>query len=304
MMDGVSAAASVIGIVVATVQSLQALSRTIDGIKSAPGEVRAVQHDLEALTSVFHQLDRHLRTVGTHQTDNTLLPTIQAATDSCRVTCDEFQTLLKHWQRRSTQDRMFWLDRWHIGLFGATRTKAFKERLVDHKGTLSMALQAENLMHTMRSGSVAEDDRRAMVRVLDNQARTAIERAREESRDIEERFRVVLSDSEGNEAHRGGEMAELKRDVKRELELLREANKQLQVVCKESLKRAANARATQKIYGVKATNESTALAGYINAEDLGEVNQDIRDVTADQKSVAVAGVAKDLDFASLFSGRK
>jgi len=40
----------------------------------------------------------------------------------------------------STEDKIFWMDRWKVGLFGQDRIKVFKGQLNDCKGTLSVAL--------------------------------------------------------------------------------------------------------------------------------------------------------------------
>jgi hypothetical protein len=68
----------------------------------------------------------------------------------------------------------------------------------------------------------------------------------------------------------------------------------------EALSRTVYERTGQKIKGVKATNSSAALAGFINTsgEEL-KIDQDISDVTADNWSIAAAGVMKNVDFKDL-----
>jgi hypothetical protein len=71
-------------------------------------------------------------------------------------------------------------------------------------------------------------------------------------------------------------------------------------MCEEALSRTVYERTGQKIKGVKATNYSSALAGFINTSgEESKINQDISDVTADNRSFAVAGVMKNLDFKDL-----
>jgi len=71
----------------------------------------------------------------------------------------------------------------------------------------------------------------------------------------------------------------------------------------EALSRTVYERTGQKIKGVKATNNSSALAGFINksGEEL-KIDQDISDVTADNWSVAVARVIKNVDLKDLRPG--
>lgn len=71
-------------------------------------------------------------------------------------------------------------------------------------------------------------------------------------------------------------------------------------MCEQALSRVVFKRTGQKIKGVRATNHSTALAGFINT--LGEelrIDQDISDVSADNWSIATAGVVKNVDFRTL-----
>lgn len=74
-------------------------------------------------------------------------------------------------------------------------------------------------------------------------------------------------------------------------------------MCEEALSRTTFERTGQKIRGVKATNESSALAGFINtSREEMKIEQDISDVTADNKSFAGAGVIRNLDFKDLRPG--
>ena len=62
-------------------------------------------------------------------------------------------------------------------------------------------------------------------------------------------------------------------------------------------------RTGQKIKGIKAPNDNSALVGFINTSGEGlRINQNISDVTADQRSTAIAGVIKYLHFKDLHSG--
>ncbi|KAG7101000.1 hypothetical protein HYQ45_004379 [Verticillium longisporum] len=302
-MDGLSTAASAVGIVVAAVQSVQILVRTIEDIKDAPREVQAIRRDLETLASIFAQLDRFLQDNDRQQTDNAPTSTMWTATDNCRIACDDFQGLLKHWLRHSTQTHMFWTDRWRIGLFGVSRTKAFRERLSDYKDTLCLSLQTANLLRQMPKGVGVEAETVKNARLLESDARARLDRARKQAEKIESGHQVVLFEIHHLAQAPEGAAEDIRRDVVRDFEVLQEANRLLQEVCLESMEKAATARRAQKIQDVKASNDSTALAGYINTDDLGEIDQDIRHITADTRSVAVAGVVKGVDFNSLFSKR-
>lgn len=62
-------------------------------------------------------------------------------------------------------------------------------------------------------------------------------------------------------------------------------------------------RTGQKIKGDKATNNSSALTGFINTSgEESKIDQDISDVTADNWSITVARVIKNVDFKDLRLG--
>lgn len=77
-------------------------------------------------------------------------------------------------------------------------------------------------------------------------------------------------------------------------------NRTLFRLCEEALSQTVYERTGQKIKGVKATNNSSALAGFINISgEESKIDQDISDISADNYSIAVAGVVRDLDFKDL-----
>jgi hypothetical protein len=71
-----------------------------------------------------------------------------------------------------------------------------------------------------------------------------------------------------------------------------------------ALSRTGYERTRQKIKNGKATNNSSALTGFINtSEEKLKIDQDISEITADNWSVAVAGVIKNVDLKDLRPGR-
>ena len=94
-----------------------------------------------------------------------------------------------------------------------------------------------------------------------------------------------------------------KKEVLDELKKQQTANSILRDMCDEAFSQTVYERTGQKIKGVKATNNSSALAGFVNTsgEEL-KIFQDISDVTAADRSFAAAGVIKNLDFKDLRFG--
>jgi vacuolar-type H+-ATPase subunit E/Vma4 len=109
-----------------------------------------------------------------------------------------------------------------------------------------------------------------------------------------------LTSGGGNENE---ESEQSRQELLQELKRQQAANTVFREMCEEALSRTVFERTGQKIKGIKATQDSSALAGFINAsgEEL-KINQDISDVTADNRSFAAAGVIKNLDFKDLRRG--
>jgi hypothetical protein len=141
MADGLSAAASVVGIAVAAIQSARVLSISIDNIKNAPDTVKDIKVDLQAIEPVLRQLHTALRLDNHHIL---LSEEIKSALENCSGACEKFQASLEHWMKRSGDGRTFWMDRWRFGLFRQEKVKDLKRHLADSKSTLCIALSTAN----------------------------------------------------------------------------------------------------------------------------------------------------------------
>jgi hypothetical protein len=100
--------------------------------------------------------------------------------------------------------------------------------------------------------------------------------------------------------------AEVERSRQELLEAIQQqkvSNDIFRKMCEEALSKTTFERTGQKIRGVRATNDSSALAGFINTSgEEVNIEQDISDVTADNRSFAGAGVIRNLDFNDLRRG--
>jgi flagellar biosynthesis/type III secretory pathway chaperone len=91
-----------------------------------------------------------------------------------------------------------------------------------------------------------------------------------------------------------------RRELLHELEKQQASNQTFIKMCEEALSQTVYSRTGQKIKGVRATNNSSALTGFINtSRDESKIDQDISEVNADNYSIAVAGVVNNLDFKDL-----
>ena len=126
--------------------------------------------------------------------------------------------------------------------------------------------------------------------------RREILRAESERSSIESSLQQLsISDTQQN--------AEVERNRQELLEAIHQqktSNDTFRKICEEALSRTTYERTGQKITGVRATNDSLALAGFINTSgEEVKIEQDISDVTADNRSFAGAGVIGNLDFSGL-----
>ena len=100
----------------------------------------------------------------------------------------------------------------------------------------------------------------------------------------------------------GVELEDSRQELLQAMRQQQASNDTFRKVCEEVLSRTVQERTGQKIKGVKATNYSSAVAGFINISgDEMKIDQDISDVTAENRSFAGAGVIKDLNFRDLRS---
>ncbi|PZD22954.1 hypothetical protein A1F96_10685 [Pyrenophora tritici-repentis] len=302
-MDPLSITASVVGITTAALQSVQFLAKTIDNVKDAPDTVRSVSIDLQAVEPVLQNLDKALQD-GTSQI--VLSNEIRYAVENCDRACKVFQSRVKHWTKHSTEDKMFWMDRWKIGLFGLEQIKTFRGQLSDCKGTLSVALSTATIITTSRNENLMKEIKDMMLQQNEAVVQQQIVRADTETAQIERSMQQLT-------AGRGGELSSVpqqtseseqsRQELLQELERQQAANNAFKAMCEEALSKTVFERTGQKIKGVKATNNSSAITGFINTSgEESRIEQDISDVSANNWSIAVAGVIKNVDFKDLRPG--
>ncbi|RYN21506.1 hypothetical protein AA0112_g10182 [Alternaria arborescens] len=301
-MDPLSIAASIVGITMAALQSAQFLTNLIDSIAEAPATVAGISTDLLAIQATLQSLARALQE-GSSQI--LLSEQVKHAVENCHTACRTFQMQVEHWTKHSTKDKMFWMDRWKLGLFGLERIKIFREQLGNCKSTLSIALSTATTVTMFRQDNVMQEMKDMMLKYHEDILQQQLDRANTETAKTEDVIQQLTT--------RGGESGPVSQDRESEQsrqEILREFGRQeathnvLRDMCIEALSQTVYERTGQKIKGVTATNNSSALAGFINAsgEEL-RIDQDISDVAADNWSIAAAGVIKNMDFNAMVSGK-
>lgn len=122
-----------------------------------------------------------------------------------------------------------------------------------------------------------------------------------ETAEIDRSVQQLTLNSEPNRVSQQSEESEQSRqELLQELGRQQAANNVFKEMCEEALSKTIHQRTGQKIKGVKATNYSSALAGFINTSaEESRIAQDITEVSADNRGIAVAGVIKNLNFKDL-----
>jgi hypothetical protein len=151
-MDPLSITASVVGITTAALQSAQFLAKTIDNVEDAPSLVKDISADLRAVEPVLQSLDRALHS---DSSQIILSDQIWLAVENCDRACKAFQSQIEYWMKHSKEDKIFWVYRWKIGLFGQERIRTFKGQLSDCKGTLNIALSTATMFVCQKTISLA-----------------------------------------------------------------------------------------------------------------------------------------------------
>ncbi|KAF2022976.1 hypothetical protein EK21DRAFT_105536 [Setomelanomma holmii] len=288
-MDPLSITASIVGITMAALQSTQFLTKTIDNIRGAPATVTSISTDLRAVQPTLQSLAR-----ASQDSSSPIIlgEQIKHAVENCDIACRAFQT------------QMFWMVRWKVGLFGLERIKTFREQLGDCKSTLTVALSTATTLTMSRQENVMQEMKDMMLKYHEGVVRQQITQANTETAEVECSMQQLTA--------RGGELSPVLQDQESEQtrqKVLQELGQQqvainiLKEICEEALSHTVFERTGQKIKGVKATNNSSALAGFINTSgEESRIDQDILDVTADNWSIAAAGVIKNMDFKDMRAG--
>jgi hypothetical protein len=144
---------------------------------------------------------------------------------------------------------------------------------------------------------LAKEQKDSILKVNEAELQQELSRAGIETVHIEHSLQQ-LTTAGSTESDKESEQS--KQELLQELKQQQASNITFREMCEEALSATVYQRTGQKIKGVKATNDSSALAGFINAsgEEL-KISQDISDVTADNRSFAGAGVINGIDFKDL-----
>ncbi|KAF3005618.1 hypothetical protein E8E13_002567 [Curvularia kusanoi] len=301
-MDPLSITASVVGIAMATLQSLQILKQTIENIKDAPATLKDLSYDLSILSPI---LDALLETVRNRPEQIVLNEQIVRATASCNTACTSLQSQMYHWTKHSTKEKMFWYDKWKVGLFGLERIKAFRGQIEACKNTLNVALSTSTVLTTCRQGNLMQEMKDMMLQQNEVLLKQQISRAGAEFSQVSRDMQLVTrstNDRPNSTSTRVEALEESKDSILLELSNLQSAHQNCIRACEEALAQTVNQRTGVKVKGLRASNHGKNITGFINtSKEESRIDLDISDVVADTHGINVAGVVNGFDFRDLRS---
>jgi hypothetical protein len=149
---------------------------------------------------------------------------------------------------------------------------------------------------------LAKEQKDSILKVNEAELQQELSRADTEMVQIEHSLQQLTV---GRSTESDKESEQSRQELLQELKQQQASNITFREICEEALSATVHERTGQKIKGVKATNDSSALAGFINTSGEGlKINQDISDVTADNRSFAGAGVIGNVDSKHLRPGSR
>jgi hypothetical protein len=150
---------------------------------------------------------------------------------------------------------------------------------------------------TTRQEGIMKEMKNMMLKQNETVLQQEMTRADGERTEIESTLQQL---SVGDSTRLSEESEQSKQELLQEIRQQQASNDAFRKTCEEALSRTVYERTGQKIKGVKATNNSSAFAGFINTSgEESKIDQDISDITADNRSFAAAGVIKNLNFKDL-----
>ncbi|EYB22904.1 hypothetical protein FG05_11212 [Fusarium graminearum] len=291
MADPFSIAASIIGIIAATLEGIGLLSNTIKNIRYAPESVRNIQRELDQLKPLLARLEFAIRE---DSTELILGPEIKLALESCNQACTEFSISLTHWTRHSSGNRSSLRDNAKIGVLRQRRIRLLNDQLSQGIKILSVTLNTATYLKMSRQEGMTKELGDQMLLHLEGRIAKGFDEARDDLKAaIKYEKGVVDLDDNENEDKRA-----LLNEIIRQKGMI----EAFQRTSEEALKATVSERTKQNIRDVKTTGNSIALAGLINTDrEETNVEQNISQIHTDGHSISVAGVAKNLDINSMFS---
>jgi hypothetical protein len=127
-MDGVSAAASIVGLIVPAAHAVRLLLDDIHSISKAPEAITSIAQDLESLSKCLTSLGE-VPSADLELLSSDIAATIKSALEQCSTTCLKFRTELRLWTKHLDDGKLSWVEKVKIGFFKQKRLDAMSSQL-------------------------------------------------------------------------------------------------------------------------------------------------------------------------------
>jgi len=155
-MDGVSAAAGIVGLVVPVIHAARILFDDINSILGAPETITLIRQDLESLKKTLAALDT-VPPVDLDLLGPKVIIEIKSALNLCNHACVKFSADLRRWTRNLDDGKLLWLEKVKIGFFKQKRINALSAQLQNWKLTIDQVVNMATLHSSLRNTHISKD---------------------------------------------------------------------------------------------------------------------------------------------------
>jgi hypothetical protein len=138
-MDGVSAAASIVALLVPAAHAARTLLDDINKVLGAPEAITSIAQDIESLKKALAALD----TVPPADLDllgPEVVTEIKSALNLCNQACLKFIADLRRWTKHLDDGKLSWLEKVKVGFFKQKRINALSAQLQNWKITIDQVV--------------------------------------------------------------------------------------------------------------------------------------------------------------------
>ncbi|CEO58892.1 hypothetical protein PMG11_03587 [Penicillium brasilianum] len=189
MTDPLSAAASIVGIVMPALHISRLLLDDLKAIKDAPTNIKTLTGDIEsldmALTSIKSIEDNEWDTLGPGVLQNAKA-TITSSADICK----RFSADVQRWTSRSKDGSLSWVDRSNIGFLKKTRLTSMSGEIQTCQTKITSVVGIATFLKTIRQGQSTEEIRQ-LIMVKQGELVTASREGQTEVAQLEDQLKVL-----------------------------------------------------------------------------------------------------------------
>ncbi|KAH7344304.1 hypothetical protein BKA66DRAFT_434342 [Pyrenochaeta sp. MPI-SDFR-AT-0127] len=296
-MEPFSITVGALGITDFAISSITQLRDLINGLAEAKDVVQDVASSLEAIQrplSALESLKISDSAIYSAAKEDIMKTGVAEAVNNCGKAWNNFTKKLEQWTKHSSSTMLSLRDRLSVGVWNKEKIRTLRTQVQSCQSIVYFAVGSAQLFVQLRSEYTSKADReevKSQLQALEGAVQEHINLTKKEQDDAQRRKDELQEEPEGEED--GGVQRTLALKEVEEQSRLLQADQDSSEVLVTQIKIH---HTMQKIRDVKASEDSTALAGFINTVADPKVEQDISGVAADKRSFAGAGVIMGLVF--------